>query len=124
MKKSILIAFSLIGFAALCTSCNSSDINETRNLQINKVDVSSLADGNYTGKYSYGKSSYEVSVTIKDKKIENIDVLKNRDSKFAKKAEGVLNKIVAEQRNDVEVVSGATTTSKALLKAVENALSK
>jgi uncharacterized protein with FMN-binding domain len=39
-------------------------------------------------------------------------------------AEGVVKSILDQQKNDVDVVSGATTTSKALLKAVENALVK
>jgi uncharacterized protein with FMN-binding domain len=36
-------------------------------------------------------------------------------------AEGVVKGIVGRQKNDVDAVSGATTTSKALLKVVEKA---
>jgi len=39
-------------------------------------------------------------------------------------AEGVFTKIVKQQKVDVDVVTGATTTSKAFMKAAENALSK
>jgi len=35
-----------------------------------------------------------------------------------------LKRVLEQQRNDVDAVSGATTTSKALLRAVENALNK
>lgn len=124
MKKNNVIAASLLGIGLFCVSCSSQSMKDTKNLKINKVDITKIADGNYSGSYSYARFTYKVEVTVKDKQIEKITVLENRKSKFAKKAEGVLDRIVAEQNNDVEVVSGATTTSKAFLKAVENALSK
>jgi len=36
----------------------------------------------------------------------------------------VIDKVIDEQKTNVDEISGATTTSKALLKAVESALSK
>ena len=51
-----------------------------------------------------------------------IDVIKNRETEYAKKAEEVTKNIIRYQKLDVDVISGASTTSKALLKAVENAL--
>ncbi|GAB1456487.1 hypothetical protein MASR2M48_17950 [Spirochaetota bacterium] len=51
-------------------------------------------------------------------------MLSSGDTKQAKMAEGVFASIISEQKNDVAVVSGATTTSKAFLKAIENALNE
>ena len=51
-------------------------------------------------------------------------VVKNRATTHAETAEGVAQRVLEQQKNDVDVVSGATTTSKALLRAIENALTK
>lgn len=77
-----------------------------------------------TGDYAYGHYTYSVVVVIKDHRIESIDVHHGRNSEKAKAAEGVIGEIISEQKIDVDVISGATTTSKAILKAVELALSK
>jgi len=93
-----------------------------RALVIEDQDLSSVHDGTYFGNYTYGGFTYEVSVTVQSYTIRNIEILKNRNSKYAKMAEGVVDNILAKGNVSVEVVSGASTTSKALLKAIEQAL--
>ncbi len=61
-------------------------------------------------------------MTVKDHKIAGIKMITNRNTAYAKKAEGVIQKILEKQSPNVDTVSGASTTSKAILKAVENAL--
>ncbi len=100
---------------------------ETKVIQemaITDVDLSRVADGLYSGEFTYGKFAYQVEVIVKDHKIESIKPFKNRDTKYAKMAEGVLARIVERQSLKVDAVTGATTTSKAFMKAVENALNK
>jgi uncharacterized protein with FMN-binding domain len=63
-----------------------------------------------------------VDVEVKGNKIITITGVDNRKSPYVTYAEGVFRKIVREQRIDVDAVTGATTTSKAFMKAVENAL--
>ncbi|MBW7997915.1 MAG: FMN-binding protein [Candidatus Glassbacteria bacterium] len=41
---------------------------------------------------------------------------------YTRLSEGVLERVVREQRSDVETISGATTSSKLILLAVEDAL--
>jgi len=65
-----------------------------------------------------------VQVTVVSHQIKEIAIIKNRTARHAKMAEDIVKSILGQQKNDVDVVSGATTTSKALLKAVENALEK
>lgn len=97
---------------------------KVRKMPINEVDLSRVSDGSYRGDFSYGGFTYEVEVSVKDHKIEGIEILRNRESKHAKKAEGVAEKVLEAQSLKVDAVTGATTTSKALLKAIENALTK
>jgi uncharacterized protein with FMN-binding domain len=98
---------------------------EVRKMVINDVVLSDVKDGSFRGDFTYGDFTYEVEVTIQEQEIKEIKVLKNRKrNEYAKKAEGVVNKVLKAQSLRVDVVTGATTTSKALLKAIENALVK
>ena len=94
-----------------------------RNLQINEINLDQINDGYYTGTASFG-FEYEVGIQIENHAIEKIDILKNRDSFYARQAEGIKYKLIQEQKINIDAVTGATTTSKVLLKAVESALSR
>ncbi len=91
-------------------------------MPINHVDLAMVKDGSYPGSFAYGGFTYEVMVTVANHGIKNITITKNRNTSHAQAAEAVMGRILEQQKNDVDVVSGATTTSKALLKAVANAL--
>jgi uncharacterized protein with FMN-binding domain len=120
-----VLIVSVVVLAALgAVGCVSQEVLQTRQMTINHVDLRQAKDGEYQGDFTYGGYAYVVSVAIDGHKITSIRILNNRDTGPAKAAEGVLTRILDEQRNDVDAVTGATTTSKALLKAVEIALLK
>jgi uncharacterized protein with FMN-binding domain len=114
----------LVMLALTTAGCMSKEVVETRHLTIKSVDLASVRDGQYDGEYAYGGFTYAVGVQVQDHRIRDIRIAKNRDTKHAKMAEAVKDRILEQQKNDVDAVSGATTTSKAFLKAVEIALSK
>lgn len=129
MKKKILVivlGIAALGFGifyfAFIVPLNEM-YREVRTMEINAVDLNRLEDGAYEGEYSYGSTLCKVKVEVKGHRIEDIIVLENGETKYAKKAEEVLERVKENQSPQVDIVSGATTTSKALLKAVENALS-
>ncbi|NPV53446.1 MAG: FMN-binding protein [Firmicutes bacterium] len=129
MKRRFLIGIiSLIivigGAGTIFMAHNSGEFRKVRNMPINEVDLSRVSDGTYEGDFSYGRFTYVVEVIVKDHRIENIKILKNRDTGHAKKAEGVIKRVIQAQSLKVDAITGATTTSKTLLKAVENALAK
>lgn len=93
-----------------------------REMKIENVNLDTFDDGIYKGEYAYGHYTYKVAVEVNDHKIIDIGVNHGRKSKQAKMAEGVVDLIIEQQKLNVDVVSGATTTSKAILKAVEIAL--
>jgi uncharacterized protein with FMN-binding domain len=99
-------------------------MNEVRNAEIKDIDLNEIADGKYTGEFSYNNTLCKVEVAVNNHRIEAINILENGTTKYAKKAEAVIDKVIDEQKTNVDEISGATTTSKALLKAVESALSK
>lgn len=90
-------------------------------IQINYVDINNVPDGIYKGKCDAGLVKVEVTVEVKDKKIHAITIDKH-DNGLGKKAEKIVERVVKEQSLEVDVVSGATHSSKAILKAVETAL--
>ncbi|MDF2592746.1 MAG: FMN-binding protein [Clostridia bacterium] len=92
-------------------------------IQMDKVELNKIADGSYTGEYLGKLVKVVVEVTVKDNKIVDIVIMKH-DNGLGKKAEKIVDQIIKRQSLDVEVVSGATSSSKAILKAVEVALSK
>ncbi len=127
MKKTIIILVITLLIVALGVYLffilpNSRKLDAVRNMPIENVNLENIDDGAYMGDYSYGSYTYVVEVFVKDHKIEKIDVVANRDTSHAQKAEAVIQSVLKEQSIDVDVISGATTTSKALLKAMENAL--
>ena len=122
-KKS-LASFFLVLAAIAISSCTPAEVTATRQLPIARVDLSRARDGSYDGEYTYGRFTYKVEVVILDHRIVTVRILDNRNTKRALMAEGVVDRILQAQRNDVDAVSGATTTSKALLKATENALTR
>jgi len=95
-----------------------------QNMEINDINIELVKNGRYWGNFTYGNFMYKVEVLVADRRIQDIKIISNRDSEHAKKAEEVLQRVVNEQSLDVDAVTGATTTSKALLKATENALNK
>ena len=68
-------------------------------------------------------SEVTVAVTIKDKQITAIDILSSSDdTAFFNRAKAVIDRIIAGQTLDVDVVSGATFSSNGIISAVKNAL--
>lgn len=126
MKKILMVLIIIIIAASLNCFWSSrfKEMKTVRAMPIEAVDLASVADGAFQGDFSYGGFTYEVAVAVKEHRIETIEILKNRDTKHAKQAAGVVPKVLVAQSLNVDVVTGATTTSKALLKAIENALKK
>lgn len=82
-----------------------------------------LADGVYKGSATGFSGPVTVAVTIMDKKITSIDILSSTDDEaFFNRAKGVIDRIIASQSFDVDVVSGATYSSNGIIGAVKNAL--
>jgi len=100
-------------------------VNQIINMEISDVDPSSVPDGNYTGEVPFMRHLYRVKVTVESGRIEKIDVLENgTENEYARKGLGVIPRMIKEQSPRVDAVTGATVTSRALMKCVEKALKK
>lgn len=85
------------------------------------LDISNVTDGVYVGEYDVDFIYAKVEVTVQNGAITNIDILEHKNGR-GKPAEIVVDRILAEQKTDVDAVSGATNSSTVIKKAVENAL--
>jgi uncharacterized protein with FMN-binding domain len=97
---------------------------QVRNMSIQTIDLKRVSEGTFRGDFTYDNFTYEVEVSVKNHKIQAIAIMRNRSTGYAKKAEGIVRRIINSQSLQIDAITGATTTSKALLKAIENALSK
>ncbi len=124
-----VIALALIGGILLSAPGR----REIKELTISAVDFGKLRDGTYVGEYIGTKDHFrdtKVEVTISGGKISGIKILKGALDKEGKPAEltggknieDLFNNAVNTESLQVDVISGATLTSKTHLKALENAL--
>ena len=86
---------------------------------INEVDLSTLADGTYTGTYEGGRWTNTVKVTIKDQRITAIEIVDDLLFSRPEVVDKILARVIDEQKVNVDVISEATVSSKAYLKALE-----
>jgi uncharacterized protein with FMN-binding domain len=93
-------------------------------IQAEMPDLSGKADGTYRGAYDLPKAPVDVTldVRLENAKIAGIDIVRHFCSPIGKKAEKITGRIIEKQSLDVDVITGATGSSKAILKAVEDAL--
>jgi|LFRM01.1.fsa_nt_gb uncharacterized protein with FMN-binding domain len=85
-----------------------------------------LTDGTYTGEGNGFKSTISVEVVVEDGKIAAINILSQDETPVLSDAafDAIPQAIIEAQSTDVDVVTGATGTSKGIIEAVNNALSK
>ena len=104
----------------------SDEVQYIKSMDIAYVDPSTVPDGEYTGEFPFRQRYlYRVRVTVKSGRIADIEVLENgTENEHAQKGLGVIPRMLREQSPKVDAVSGATVTSKALMKCVEKALKK
>lgn len=123
MKKiigGILLAFFLgIGIMLLYLNWG---LQEGGNVEIGDVDFSILADGVYEGAFEGGRWSNRSALTVENGRVVEIRILQAVQMDVPEVKETLVRRVLEAQSLDVEVVSGATVTSKAYLKAMEKAI--
>lgn len=122
LVRAALVCAATVMILVVLTGCVSQENRETRNLEIEDVDVSKIPDGTYVGKYGYSGMVYTAKLEIEDGRIEWIRIDENKPSPRSDWAEEIPERVIEANSTQVDVVSGATTSSKAVLKAIELAL--
>lgn len=135
--KMLIVIFVILGIIVIVLAGTMLALEpgrrEAMNLVIDRVDFKNLQDGTYVGEYKGNKDSIRnttVQVTVALGAVTEIKVKKGalaNEKQTAEVRNGVsindlLNKVIGSQSLQVDVISGATISSKVHLKAVENAL--
>lgn len=112
----ILVIFGTVAFGAL------KDLSYMKEIELSGINLTSVNDGSYTGTFRRGRFTNTLTVEIEAHKIMSITI--NEDVLIAKSdiSDEVFRMVVEEQDTDIDAVAGATATSNAYLKSIENAL--
>lgn len=126
MKKGVKVLLIILGIIAVIVvgaylmMKNTAD-KALASIVFEDVDMSQTADGTYYGETNAGMVFVKVAVTVENHAIKSIDIIEHKNGKGAK-AEAITDTIIAANNYDVDVVSGATLSSKAVKSAVSKAL--
>ena len=94
---------------------------EIEGIVVGDVDLSQVADGVHRGTCDVGIVVATVDVTVADGAITAINIVRHDNGKGAP-AESIVATVLTKQSLDVNVIAGATYSSRVILKAIENAL--
>ena len=90
-------------------------------IQIENVDMTKVPDGNYIGTCDAGYIYAKVEVCVKAGTITKVELLEHRTER-GKPAEVITDKMLQVNNVKVDAITGATNSSKVIMKAAENAL--
>ena len=119
MKKLfVLILFAIMILIIACCS------TAWKSIQASLPDLNGKPDGVYRGEYHVSGTPVKVilDVTLQNEQLTLIKIIEHNSSPIGKKAERLVDTIIERQSLDIDAVSGATASSKGILKATENAL--
>lgn len=92
-----------------------------QNIPVNEISLNGVADGTYTGEYTFETLYAKVSVIVKDEEIKKI-TLDEFETEKGDKAADIVDSIVEKQSVMVDDVTKATDSSRVIKLAVLNAL--
>jgi len=115
----VLLIITAVGFGVI--KHIESNLESLKYIEIPEVDISEIEDGVYSGSYTTTPVSAEVSVTVKDHIITDIQIIKHINGQGAP-AEIITDRVIESQSLQIDSVTGATYSSKVILCAINNAL--
>ena len=113
MKKKtgiILVCVILFVFIGVKVILNTI-VNNVNSITVSSPNLANISDGMYV----------KVEVFVTEHKITDIKIIEHEKG-LGSKAEKIVNDVISEQSLEVDAVSGATVSSKCIIKAIENAL--
>lgn len=127
MKPVVIIVIIVVLFVTAgliirgVVSSTEKNLEKLKDLKINDIDLDSIKDGTYQGSYKSFPIAVELNVTVKDGRLEDVELKKHRSGQGGG-ADAIIGDVLENQSIEIDVVSGATYSSIVILKAVEEAL--
>lgn len=126
MKKALriigVIVVLLIFTGIIMSAIFMTGLDKGQKAVVGSINLSAINDGTYEGNYALNRWTNTVKVTVKEHKITEIVVVKDVVFKLDAVTKGVFTEVIKKQSLDIDIQSGATVTTKAYLKAIEDAL--
>lgn len=125
MKKGVLVTLAIIVLLIVLRPFVQDYMDlinynrEIENLQIESPEFDNFEDGQYQGQHIVDAIEAQVWVQIQSGRI--IDIELEHEHERGYNAEEVTERVIDEQSLEVDMVSGATHSSKVILKAIEKA---
>lgn len=124
MKRSLycaVLVLLVLGCYSGADTKNAGDAPESASTELASPDLAGIADGTYTGSHRSGLVSATVEITVADHAITAFVIKKHRSGK-GRPAEAIAGRVLERQTLAVDVVSGATVSSRVILEAAGKAL--
>lgn len=120
--KILIIVLVVIGFGGkILYDRLAENLEGLKTLEIHDVDLNTVDDGRYIGFYGSFPVDAKVEVIVASHRITGINLLEHGNGQGGN-AEVIPGRVVEAQSLEIDSVSGATYSSHAILKAIENAL--
>ena len=114
----VLAIMLVLAFVWVCDG-----LSEMMALQLDGLDLGKVADGSYTGTFPFKRWNNTMKVVVEGGRIKSIVVVDDVGAAFITDCSGeTIRRVVEAQDTRIDTISGATVTTKAYLKAIENAL--
>ncbi|WP_106769643.1 flavocytochrome c [Paenibacillus faecalis] len=124
LKEALLSMLALMMSFTFMTACSPSDESLTKEQTGTKAAAGKYKDGVYEGKAAGKGGDIVVKVTVSGGDISKVEVVEHQESDMI--SDEAINRIVSlvesEKSTNVDVVSGATMTSEAVIEAIKSAL--
>jgi uncharacterized protein with FMN-binding domain len=111
----------LVIAGVIAVSVMNKNLEALNHMEIKDIDLSTVADGTYDGSSGAFPVTAEVRVTVRDHAITGIELVSHSHGPDHG-ADAITGQVIKAQSLDVDGVSGATTSSKVILLAIEDAL--
>lgn len=121
MTRKAIINILLLSILIACSGVKEFFHPEPDRIIPGEINPGLLADGTYTGEATCGPVLVKLDVELEDHAITGIRILKHRTGQ-GQTAESIIDTVIRAQSLRVDVISGATISSKTILLAIETAL--
>ena len=123
MRSRVPKFFMVLPSIALALALSGCFADDIKKLVVDDISPSAVRDGTYEGKQVNTPITAEVEVVVKEGAITEIKVLEHSHGP-GHGADAIIDRVVAAQSLKIDAVSGASLSSKVMLKAIETALKK
>lgn len=128
MKRStyntiIIIICIFMSIFAYFNSRNKKQINEAKRLPFTNTSLENVSDGIYEGKTYTSFMHLVLNVTVKDHKLDTINIIENKGSK-GQKANKIIEKMIEENKVVIPLIKGDELATLVFISCVDSAIKK